>query len=277
MNPDSQPILLNLGCGYRISEAFVNLDVVPRLPIVQEWDASKGIPYPDNSVHFVYHSHVLEHLTLQQAKAFVAESFRCLAPGGILRIVVPDLELACRDYLSSVEDLSSTPIEENSERHSWMVIELIDQLCRHQQGGQYLSAYNNGSPAAKRVIEQRIGAQPFKAVQAANNPQTGFPKRVLSSLRFRARRLRERIGSAIVGRENVEIGKFRNSGECHLWMYDRHNLKRLLCDNGFAEFSVVSAHESRLPEWLENNLDIEPDGSVARPNSLFAEAVKPIL
>jgi 2-hydroxychromene-2-carboxylate isomerase len=41
----------------------------------------------------VYHSHVLEHLPKDAAPRFVGECYRVLAEGGILRVVVPDLDI----------------------------------------------------------------------------------------------------------------------------------------------------------------------------------------
>jgi SAM-dependent methyltransferase len=61
-------------------------------------DVRKGLPYPDDSLSYVYSSHLLEHLHADEARAFLSECFRVLMPGGILRLAVPDLELFCRWY-----------------------------------------------------------------------------------------------------------------------------------------------------------------------------------
>jgi SAM-dependent methyltransferase len=55
-------------------------------------DLARGIPFPDQSIDAVYHSHTLEHLDRATAKRFLSEVLRVLKPGGIHRIVVPDLE-----------------------------------------------------------------------------------------------------------------------------------------------------------------------------------------
>jgi SAM-dependent methyltransferase len=57
-------------------------------------------PWPTSSDTFdaIYSSHVLEHLPLRGAKVCLAESFRCLKKGGILRISVPDLDKQIADY-----------------------------------------------------------------------------------------------------------------------------------------------------------------------------------
>src|SRR5690606_18378616 len=72
-------------------------------------DLSKGIPYEDNSVDAVYHSHTLEHIDRNlddpangPGLLFTKECRRVLKPGGVLRIVVPDLERRCLAYVESL-------------------------------------------------------------------------------------------------------------------------------------------------------------------------------
>lgn len=55
-------------------------------------DATRRIPVPDASVDVLYTSHMVEHLTRDEAREFFAEALRVLAPGGILRVAVPDLD-----------------------------------------------------------------------------------------------------------------------------------------------------------------------------------------
>jgi SAM-dependent methyltransferase len=49
----------------------------------------------------VYTSHMLEHLDRKEAQRFLAEARRVLAPGGIIRVAVPDLALLVRSYTVS--------------------------------------------------------------------------------------------------------------------------------------------------------------------------------
>jgi hypothetical protein len=46
----------------------------------------------------VFAGHFLEHLTPDQARAFLAECHRCLVPGGRLGLVVPDTREIMRRY-----------------------------------------------------------------------------------------------------------------------------------------------------------------------------------
>jgi predicted SAM-dependent methyltransferase len=57
------------------------------------------LPFPDGSAAAIYASHVLEHLYFEEGRQLIRESFRVLSGGGLLRIVVPDLNAIVREYL----------------------------------------------------------------------------------------------------------------------------------------------------------------------------------
>jgi len=93
--------LLNLGCGQRFHPDWMNIDFVSHAPEVMAHDLTTGIPVPDNSADAVYHSHVLEHFSKSNGAAFIQECFRVLKPGGVLRVVVPDLEALALQYVQA--------------------------------------------------------------------------------------------------------------------------------------------------------------------------------
>ena len=113
---------LNIGCGTSGIDGWVNIDNSPsillsRFPFgrrifrtpdwprdVRRADVRKRIPFPDSSVSCIYSSHTFEHFTYEESLAVARECFRVLRPGGILRIVVPDLGIMVRDYLAGVAD-----------------------------------------------------------------------------------------------------------------------------------------------------------------------------
>jgi predicted SAM-dependent methyltransferase len=105
----------NLGCGDKAAQGWVNLDsswslFVARVPFlksrkaswsaaVRYWDARKPLPVKDGEADTVYASHLLEHLSRPQALELLKECRRALKPGGICRIVVPDLKGLAEQYL----------------------------------------------------------------------------------------------------------------------------------------------------------------------------------
>jgi SAM-dependent methyltransferase len=119
---DAAELKLNSGCGTSGIEGWVNIDNSPsillsRLPFgrrifrtpdwprnVRRADVRKRIPFPDSSVSCIYSSHAFECLTYEESVAVARECFRVLRPGGILRIVVPDLGIFVRDYLEGTAD-----------------------------------------------------------------------------------------------------------------------------------------------------------------------------
>lgn len=64
-------------------------------------DLTKPLPFDANSVSFIYGSHVLEHLYLIDAQKLLVECKRVLKPGGVIRLVVPDLNAFVKEYLAS--------------------------------------------------------------------------------------------------------------------------------------------------------------------------------
>lgn len=115
----SDEIKINIGCGLSGIRGWQNLDNSPtiwlsRIPLlnrmlktpawprdVQRYDVRKGLPYPDASVRYIYSSHAFEHFTNAESLSIAKECYRALGPGGILRIVVPDLGLIVREYLAN--------------------------------------------------------------------------------------------------------------------------------------------------------------------------------
>lgn len=92
---------LNVGCGEYPDRAFINLDYFWRPGVELCWDVVKGCPAPANSLKGVYTEHCLEHIPFTACEAVLADFLRILAPGGTVRIVVPDAELYCRRYQES--------------------------------------------------------------------------------------------------------------------------------------------------------------------------------
>jgi SAM-dependent methyltransferase len=61
-------------------------------------DLRRPFPWPDASAVAIYSSHTLEHLSKRDGARFLDECARVLAPGGVLRIAVPDLARVIADY-----------------------------------------------------------------------------------------------------------------------------------------------------------------------------------
>ena len=101
---DERPFY-NYGAGDWRHPFFQNVDIEnPNYPqntpdIVHNAFDLEPLPISSDSAEIFYFSHVNEHLPDKQNHHLFAEVFRCLRPGGTLRIVYPDIDLAYEAYL----------------------------------------------------------------------------------------------------------------------------------------------------------------------------------
>lgn len=93
-------------------------------------DIARGLPFDDTSVEVVYHSHMLEHLDRALVPRFLAEVRRVLRPGGVHRIVVPDLEQLARVYLTDLAQRA--PDAAAWGGHDACIAEIIEQSVRRE-------------------------------------------------------------------------------------------------------------------------------------------------
>lgn len=94
-------ILANIGCGPFGREGWVNLDLFAAPGVTMRADCRYGLPFDDGSVKGLHVEHYFEHLEpLVERPRFLSDCRRCLEPGGILRIVVPDMRKYIEAYLA---------------------------------------------------------------------------------------------------------------------------------------------------------------------------------
>lgn len=105
MVEEKRMLKLNLGSFKdTIGHVWENIDIlnvgayIPSDHKFRQWDLRHGIPYSDNSVDLIRISHLIEHLTLEEAKNLMREMFRVLIPGGLVRIATPDLDIIIKHY-----------------------------------------------------------------------------------------------------------------------------------------------------------------------------------
>jgi len=68
------------------------------------WAQASHLPFPDGTAALVYSSHMIEHLTRDEAALFLREAMRVLRPGGWVRLAAPDLGKLARDYVGGRVD-----------------------------------------------------------------------------------------------------------------------------------------------------------------------------
>jgi predicted SAM-dependent methyltransferase len=271
-------LCLNLGCGVTFHDDWINIDFVSTNPVVTAHDLRRGIPYPDNHFDVVYHSHVLEHFTKSDGLRFIYECHRVLKPNGLLRVVVPDLEEIARQYLSALSAVLTEESQLNSANYDWSVIELIDQMVRECSGGEMAAYWSRHEITNESKVMSRCGAEFawYRELYIRNKNSdvlTGEPKE--SALAYIKRCFKRFMFNVFNVEPSVlEVGTFRNSGEFHKWMYDRHSLYQLLRCQGFRDIKKTTAFTSSIPLWEKyQSLDVEQE-QVRKPDSLFMEGFK---
>lgn len=84
------PVRVNFGCGSVQPDGWTHVD---RVDYGQDTvaDVLDGLPFPDDSAQYVVANHSLSDLDHHELGPALRELRRVLVPGGVLRILVPDL------------------------------------------------------------------------------------------------------------------------------------------------------------------------------------------
>ncbi len=272
---------LNVGCGRTFHPEWTNVDLEPVDPRVLTHDVRRGLPFDDNTFDVVYHSHVLEHLAPEDGERLVAECYRVLKPGGVLRIVVPDLEQIARLYLE-MHELAWNGDEQAAVDYNWIKLELLDQLVREFSGGRMGRYMSDPEIQNSEFVRSRVGDEFWVCRQPdRREAQRVAPPSWTRRMRSIIEQLRHKTAMTLVrwllgsdAASAVQEGLFRNQGEVHRWMYDRYSLKQVAQSVGFESFEVCTAESSNIEDFDRFQLDVS-GASIRKPDSLFVECVKP--
>jgi predicted SAM-dependent methyltransferase len=276
--------LVNLGCGNRYHSDWINIDMVATGPGVMVHDLSTGIPLDDRSCDMVYHSHVIEHIRREHILAFMRECCRVLKPGGVLRIVTPNLEQIAINYLRFLsEAVGGDRLAERN--YDWTMLEFYDQAVRERMGGEMLMWLTSGKLENEAYVFSRGGeelrnlaSQGTGKRQEAARPErlSGRITRFIASPLATFRRVAVRKLMTLEDRRALQIGQFRLSGEVHQWMYDRFSLARLMHSVGLVDPVEQTATTSRIGGWQAFQLDTDAATGAYKPDSFYMEASRPV-
>lgn len=140
-------IRANIGCGGNPVAGWENLDLQNKEG-VSCWDLRRGMPFEDDSVSVIFSEHVFEHLDRPRStRPFLAECLRCLEPGGVLRLVVPDAGLYLKAYTANDWDTLARirPLERRGDAYfdPWLQetyhtpLELVNAVFRQRSEHKY--------------------------------------------------------------------------------------------------------------------------------------------
>jgi len=105
-SPDDK-VMINLGSGHWKFDGWINVDLdLESRPDVCV-DLSAGLPFRDTCANFMHTEDFIDQLDQAQACRFMRECHRILKPGGVIRVLTPDLEQLTQMYLNQPEALKT--------------------------------------------------------------------------------------------------------------------------------------------------------------------------
>jgi SAM-dependent methyltransferase len=136
-------------------------------------DVKRRFPFVGGAVDAIHISHMLSNLERENAERCLAECFRVLKPGGVLRIGTVDLDAAVAgyrpaaadDFMNLIFDLDCSTRAKN--RHWWHYNErsLGDRLRKAGFQQVYRCQYRQGRCPDVETIDNRPGSLFLEAIR----------------------------------------------------------------------------------------------------------------
>lgn len=126
-------LCLNVGCGNRIMEGYINIDLHnPKADV--KWDLREPLPYKDNSIDVIYAQHIIEHFTRLEWRKIKTDWYRVLRPEGILIIECPDILRWMKRF-----------IEDENNRWSYWILGIYGGQEEHGEGQLHKNGFSIGN------------------------------------------------------------------------------------------------------------------------------------
>ncbi len=130
---------LHLGSSNHLLDGWLNTDLFPEQDVMT-LDATSTYPFDSNTFDFVFSEHMIEHVPYEAALKMLRECHRVLKPGGVMRVVTPDLAKLMSLYPHPKDEwgerylkwMSSTFTPGVREGHEVHVVNAFFRLWGHQ-------------------------------------------------------------------------------------------------------------------------------------------------
>jgi predicted SAM-dependent methyltransferase len=159
---------LHLGCGPKILDGWVNVDMRLARRILTAKLPRALARFPARSARFIYASHVVEHIDYpREALLFAKECHRILVDGGALRIVVPGIEKIIRAYVADDAEFFTIQASLHPPECTTKLEHLMYAL---QQGGAHKYGYDF------ETLSKLLGHGGFRKIVESDYNASAFPE-----------------------------------------------------------------------------------------------------
>lgn len=261
---------LNLGCNSYFKKDWTNLDFEAR-EYVYAFDLRRRLPFAEAQFDGIYISHVLEHLSIADARKLATECCRILKQGAVFRVVVPDLEFLAATYVKICAEAWTDGREAlTSRNHAFLAAFILDAMVKEENDGEM-----------NRVLRQKLCSRDFVEAVSGDSFIANFEPERLGQKRTVSRRLRTFAAMTMTQRLAYVKGILfpikdpRENGFAHKWMWDRVSLRELAFTSGFSAIALHAWNTSTLADWGVSDLDGSEVAQRARKvESIFFEMIK---
>ncbi|MDA0265667.1 MAG: methyltransferase domain-containing protein [Cyanobacteria bacterium] len=290
-------IFVNLACGesFVSRHDWVNLDYSSNHTSVIRANLLGNLPLRNNSARAVYSSHFIEHIPRAKVLSFLKECYRVLEAQGLIRLVLPDWENLCREYLSCRD-------QGEHSRGDFLMLEMLDQCVRLYPGGllgdyfDYLKSHAHEQPEMLEYIKLRCGEDlnltadlyslvaNFTDSEAPSSQSSAsrivnlmtHPDRLMSRLQRKFSTYRIKLATALLPKPFREQNvSYASIGERHAWMWDFYALSQELERAGFHHIKRLSCDTTEIPDFPLIPLDMTVEGYPRKgQGSMYIEARK---
>ena len=116
---------LNWGCGTQPEPGWINSDIKDDPSVDIACDILEGLPLESGSIEYAVSIHALPELRYPDQLPALRELRRVLAPGGVLRLALPDLDRGIRAYLDEDRDYFLIPDDDARSIGSKFIAQML--------------------------------------------------------------------------------------------------------------------------------------------------------
>jgi predicted SAM-dependent methyltransferase len=116
---------LHWGCGRHAQPGWINSDRNPWPGVDVPADLTLGLPFAGDTFDYVVSVHALQEIVYDDILPALVDLRRVLRPGGVLRLVLPDLDRGIEAYLAGNRDHFLVPDEDAASLGGKLIVHML--------------------------------------------------------------------------------------------------------------------------------------------------------